>query len=476
MLFNSLEFVVFFIVFFAIYVMLKHRWQNYALLVASYAFYGAWDYRFLGLLFFTTIVDYFVGLSIGRQKTAHARKIVLTISLCVNLGVLSLFKYYDFFVASFVSLADGVGVTLSPLTLHIILPVGISFYTFQSMSYTIDVYRGRLKPCNKLLDFALFVAFFPQLMAGPIERAVTLIPQVLMPRIVTLEKIGCGLALIALGVFKKVVVADNLAVTVNQIFSKPGDFRTDEVIVGCLYFAFQIYGDFSGYSDIARGLSRLLGFELMVNFRQPYFSSTPSEFWTRWHISLSTWLRDYLYIPLGGNRGGELFTYRNLMLTMLLGGLWHGAAWTYVLWGAYQGLLLVAYRLYSASADTRRESVLGLDKTQVWRKLSAMALMFTFTLYGWLLFRAQNTHQIAEMTSALFAFTSSGILFPSVVKLSAFIWPVILIDYMQFHFKDDEPAFIRVPLFAQTCGYVFLILMFLIMGMYEGTSFIYFQF
>lgn len=477
MLFNSLEFVVFFLVVFGLYVSLQRhlRAQNILLLVASYVFYGAWDYRFLGLLIATTFVDYLVALAIYRQTDQSVKKHILIISIVANLGVLGFFKYFNFFGESFVELAGVFGMGVSPFVLNIVLPVGISFYTFQSMSYTIDVYRGELKPCEKLSDFALYVAFFPQLVAGPIERATTLVPQVISPRVLTLEKIGSGLCLVVLGFYKKVVLADNVSPVVDAIFAKQGGFTAEEVLVGALFFAFQIYGDFSGYSDIARGTSRILGFELMTNFRQPYFARNPSDFWRRWHISLSTWLRDYLYVPLGGNKGGRFFTYRNLVITMVLGGLWHGAAWNFVMWGVFHGLLLVAYRLY----DERRGANATRGVPQVagtLRVVTETFIMFLFTLYGWLLFRAHSGSQIAEMTLALTHFESSGLLLREGAKLAFYAWPLVLWDYFQFRSKDDEPLITRVGIGWQAACYTALLLMFIVLGQYEGASFIYFQF
>jgi D-alanyl-lipoteichoic acid acyltransferase DltB (MBOAT superfamily) len=471
MLFNTLTFVGFFIVVFGLYVVLNHRRQNILLLVSSYIFYGAWDYRFLLLLMLSTCIDWAVGLAIAKQQTQQERKFWLVVSLITNLGILGFFKYFNFFADGLVELAGVLGMSVSPVTLQIILPVGVSFYTFQSMSYTIEIYRGRLEPRRSLFEFAVYVSFFPQLVAGPIERATNLIQQVITPRVVTLEKIGSGISLIILGFFKKVVMADNLAPTVAEIFSKGGGYTGQEVLIGALFFAFQIYGDFSGYTDIARGIARMLGFELMMNFRQPYFARDPSDFWGRWHISLSSWLRDYLYISLGGNRGSRSRTYRNLMLTMLLGGLWHGAAWNFVLWGLFHGLLLVGYRIYSEY----RPGVAPQDRSLI-STIVATTVMFVFTLYGWLLFRAESGTQIIEMTAALGNFTAFQPIASQVAKLLFFAWPVLLLDYIQFRARDDEPALMRFPLAAQAVGYTGLLIMFVMLGQYEGASFIYFQF
>ncbi|MCC6142692.1 MAG: MBOAT family protein, partial [Candidatus Hydrogenedentes bacterium] len=315
MIFNSLEFVVFFLIVYGLYIILTHRAQNVMLLVASYIFYAWWDWRFTLLIFLTTFVDYHCARNIAATDDPRRRKWFLTISMVTDLGILGFFKYFNFFTESAVELLDKVGFHADPITLQIILPVGISFYTFQSMSYTLDVYRGELTPAKTLANYALFVSFYPQLVAGPIERAKHLLPQMENPRTITYADMREGAWLILFGFFKKVVVADNFAVIANEIFNHPGHYHGFAVLLGVYAFAWQIYGDFSGYSNIARGTARLMGVDIMVNFRMPYFASNPQEFWRRWHISLSTWLRDYLYIPLGGNRGGEGKTYRNLMTT-----------------------------------------------------------------------------------------------------------------------------------------------------------------
>lgn len=477
MLFNSLEFLIFFLVFFGLYLTLRRRLraQNTLLLVASYVFYGAWDYRFLLLLAGTTVIDYCVALAMGRQTDQAVKKRILVVSLVANLSVLGFFKYFNFFEQSFIDLAAVFGMSVSPFILKIVLPVGVSFYTFQSMSYTIDVYRGEIKPVRNLADFALFVAFFPQLIAGPIERATMLVPQVLALRSITLDKIGSGLCLIVFGFYKKVVIADNLSPAVDAIFNKQGGFTAGEVVAGALLFAFQIYGDFSGYTDIARGTARLLGFELMTNFRQPYFARNPSDFWRRWHISLSTWLRDYLYVPLGGNKGSRFLTYRNLMITMFLGGLWHGAAWNFILWGIFHGLLLVGYRLYDESRGTAATRGVPAANSLP-RVIAETFVMFLFTLYGWLLFRAHSGSQIVEMTAALTNFGSLDVLIRETAKLLFYAWPLLVWDYLQFRTRDDEPLITRARVGWQAACYSVLLLMFIILGQYEGASFIYFQF
>ena len=418
MLFNSPEFVVFFLIVYCIYLALPVRPQNYMLLTASYIFYGWWDARFLFLVALSTTVDFWVGLmlengelsrreqllpafylalsavaflgfrpdvlwadghgslelidlirmpmigwasagvvgflavmylvygTLQRLKGKRRRLLCLMVSLVTQLGLLGVFKYFNFFADSLSAALHGIGIQASELHLNIVLPVGVSFYTFQSLSYTIDIYRRQLKPTDRFFDFALFVAYFPQLQAGPIERARHLLPQLANPRRPTFDQISRGLYLIVLGFFKKIAIADGVAPIADQVFGSSGRVSWIDVVVGTVLFAVQIYCDFSGYTDIARGISKLFGIDLMVNFNQPYFATNPQDFWRRWHISLSTWLRDYLYVPLGGNHGNLLFVCRNLMITMLLGGLWHGAAWNFVLWGFYQGSMLCAYRIW----------------------------------------------------------------------------------------------------------------------------------
>jgi len=351
MLFNTIEFAVFITIVFSLYFIFNHKWQNRMLLVASYVFYGAWDWRFLSLIWVSTILDYFCGSRIESSQSSRRRKQLLFLSVLGNLSILAFFKYFNFFAGSFSELLTMFGLSVHPRYLNIILPIGISFYTFQTMSYSIDIYRGQLKATHRFFDFALFVAFFPQLVAGPIERAKHLLPQILSPRKITAEKIHEGCYLIFWGLFLKIFISDNLAQIVDPVFVEGQAFSGAAVLIATYAFAFQIFCDFAGYSNIARGLGKCMGFDIMLNFNLPYFATNPSEFWQRWHISLSSWLRDYLYIPLGGNRKGGLLTVRNLMLTMLLGGLWHGAAWTFIIWGAYHGLLLMLHQLVKPLLD-----------------------------------------------------------------------------------------------------------------------------
>lgn len=476
MLFTELIFWIFFAGVGLAYVVLPHKAQNRMLLVASYVFYGAWDWRFLSLIMISTVVDYFVGAAMHRESVQARRKQLLWLSLGCNLGLLGIFKYLGFFVDSFQSLLGSFGYQADPFMLSIVLPVGISFYTFQTLSYTIDIYRRELEPTDDFLDFALFVAFFPQLVAGPIERARNLLPNIANPRVLSWENLGRGAVLCLIGLIKKIVIADAIAPSVDAVFSNPDPTRLD-ILLATWLFAIQIYCDFSGYTDIARGVAKMLGFRLMRNFAQPYFAADPQEFWRRWHISLSSWLRDYLYISMGGNRGGSAKTYRNLMATMTLGGLWHGAAWNFVAWGVYQGALLAVHRAISGrhgrSGEGARRS-LG-----AWlMRLVAIAAFFQVVCYGWLLFRATSFTQITDFTARLagLAEAPAGLSIPA-PPLAAllglgflFVWDVLTEWSGNVRFYAGWPMVIRAGLYA---GMIYL----LAFGATTATSaFIYFQF
>ena len=384
--FASIDFLIFISIVFPLYLLLSHRGQNRMLLVASYIFYGWWDWRFLSLLWFSTTFDYFVGILLDKIQDPYKRKWCIASSICVNLGILGFFKYFNFFEHSLAELFSKFNIQLGWVSLNIILPVGVSFYTFQSMSYTIDVYCKKMKATYNFFDFALFVAFFPQLLAGPIERAAFLLPKIQRPRHFQLEVFNRGIFLITYGLFKKIVIANGVAPSVNAIYNSTGAVSFIDVVLATYLFAIQIYCDFSGYTDIARGLAKIMGFDLMVNFNLPYFATNPSDFWRRWHISLSSWLRDYLYIPLGGNRKGPSRTYVNLMITMLLGGLWHGAAWSFVLWGFYQGSLLCIHRFF-----TKKDGEASPSNIYSFQNILCILFFFQVTCYGWLLFRANSS-------------------------------------------------------------------------------------
>ncbi|MGH8916217.1 MAG: MBOAT family O-acyltransferase [Acidimicrobiia bacterium] len=390
MFFNSLVFALFLPTLVGLYWILPHRWRAYLLLVASYVFYGWWDVRFLSLIMISTVVDWYVSRRLDSTEGESQRRRWLLVSVISNLGMLGFFKYWNFFTDSAATLLASMGLEPNLPTLQVVLPVGISFYTFQTLSYVIDVYRKDLESEPKLTQFALFVAFFPQLVAGPIERARHLMPQLrsLPNSMRQIDWSGSAL-LVARGLFRKVVIADGLAPLVNEVFATPGRYGSITVAAGVIAFSLQIYGDFAGYTDIARGTARLFGVDLMENFKAPYLSKGFSEFWRRWHISLSTWLRDYLYVPLGGNRNGRWRTYRNLMITMLLGGLWHGAAWGFLLWGGLHGAYLAIERWIR---DRRRAST----ATRL-----PVALVFGVVTLTWIPFRAPSFADGIEVLRAL---------------------------------------------------------------------------
>lgn len=471
LLFNSLTFFVFLAVVLLVVHRLPHKAQNRFLLVASYVFYGWWDWRFLSLIALSTVIDFAVGQGLVRSDDRRRRHLML-LSLVFNLGVLATFKYFDFFVDSAADLLESVGLDANRPALSIVLPVGISFYTFQTLSYSIDVYRRTMDACDDFFDFALYVAFFPQLVAGPIERASRLLPQIMAPRTVGVDRMVEGGQLIVLGLFKKVVVADNLARVVNLVYAD-ADPTGPEVWIATWCFAFQIYCDFSGYSAIARGVAKWLGIDLMNNFWLPYASRSPQEFWTRWHISLSSWLRDYLYIPLGGNRGAPWKVYRNLFLTMVLGGLWHGAAWNFVLWGIFQGAILIGHRLLVRARPPRRERADWLT----------IFFMFQVTCYGWLLFRAESLGQVGDFTAALvtdFAWTDRATGALGLLLLLA--GPLTVLEWWQHRGRDPVPASpIRVPRWPESVAlrgtvYAGAIGATLVLAPAGVQEFIYFQF
>ncbi|WP_347372869.1 MBOAT family O-acyltransferase [Aequorivita sp. Q41] len=395
MLFNSIDFAIFLPIVFLIYWFIFNKnlkLQNAFLVAASYLFYGWWDWRFLSLIIFSTLIDFWVGQLLSRELKERNRKFLLWVSILVNLGFLGFFKYYNFFLDNFVNAFSFLGMPISTQSLNIILPVGISFYTFQTLSYSIDIYRNKLKPTTNLISFAAFVSFFPQLVAGPIERATNLLPQFYSRRKFEYHKAVDGLRQILWGFFKKVVIADNCAHYVNIIFETPQDYSASTLVVGAILFAFQIYGDFSGYSDIAIGTARLFGFKLTQNFAFPYFSRDIAEFWRRWHISLSTWFRDYLYIPLGGSRGTKFKVIRNVFIIFIVSGFWHGANWTFIVWGALNAI----YFLPLLISNKNRQHLNIVAYSKRWPTFKAflnIILTFGLTTLAWIFFRAENiTH------------------------------------------------------------------------------------
>lgn len=475
MIFNSLIFLVFIAVFLPLYFATKGRVRLLLCLGASYFFYGYWDWRFLSLIITSTMIDYYVGLRLANTEDKTLRKQLLTASVIVNLGFLCFFKYFNFFIESFQQMVLNFGLEPSFNTLYIILPVGISFYTFQSMSYTIDVYYKKIPVERNLLRFATYISFFPQLVAGPIVRAKDFLPQFQKDRQFDWDKIMSGTGQVLWGFFKKVAVADSLAPFVDQCFDAPGSFSSFHLTVGVVFYSFQIYCDFSGYSDIAIGLARMMGFTFPDNFRTPYFSKSFSEFWTRWHITLSSWLRDYLYIPLGGNRGGKILTYRNLMLTMLLGGLWHGASWVFVFWGFLHGMYLVVQRLVGPYFG---RFMRWLRTPKVMQVGINMALVYFFTCLAWVYFRSPDFATATEVITGIASF--ENFTFASVVNkfiaLKGFLLIFMLLTVeVAAQRIDFNQLVVRNEVF-RAVSFAVLLWLIAFFGTFGSNAFIYFQF
>jgi alginate O-acetyltransferase complex protein AlgI len=428
MLFNSVTFVVFYVAVFALYWSLKSRLpQNLLLLGASWVFYGAWSWKFLLLLLASTVLDYVCGLLIEGAATQQRKRLVLLVSVTANLLFLATFKYLGFFVAEFAALLEGLGFNASLPVLEIVLPVGISFYTFQTIGYIVDVYRGKVPACRSFLDYALYVAFFPQLVAGPIERAGHLIPQFQKERVWNTGAFEAGLQLAVWGLFKKVVIADNLAPHVDAVYGNPEAYSGPALLTAIVFFAFQIYCDFSGYTDTARGVARMLGFELMLNFNFPYVSKTPVEFWQRWHISLSKWFQDYLYYPLAMRymrRGGYLRKYKAHIISMALIGLWHGANWTFLAFGLYWGIVIALYLALLERTPQAGGRVAALGPRA--RELGAIALMFALVCVGWVFFRAETIADAWYVLTHVLSFRGAAGVDAVDVVDTPLLWALIL--------------------------------------------------
>ena len=469
MLFNSYIFWLFFCFVFSIYWLVPKKFQNTVLLISSYCFYGLWDWRFLSLIMISTLVDFIVAKKI--VEIPIKKGFYLLFSIIINLGILGIFKYLGFFIEQFNALFLVLGLGSLLPTIELIIPVGISFYTFQTLSYTIDVYRNNSKPIPNLLDFALYVSFFPQLVAGPIERSYRLLPQIIKPRVYHEANFQEGFYYIVYGLFLKVVLADNMAFIVDAIYSQsPLEVSGVDILVSTYAFAFQIYGDFSGYSFIAIGLGKLFGINLMMNFKKPYLSQNPSEFWQRWHISLSTRLRDYLYIPLGGNRSGPFLTYRNLFLTMLIGGLWHGVGWTYIVWGVFHGIILILFRLIkfdlNISLNKYAEKLLSVIK---------MIFMFHLICLGWVFFRSENIeYAMSAIIQVFYNFNLSGQSFSIVGLIIFFTLPIFI--YELWDEKRNLKIFNERPTISLVLIINYCLFMILVFPAPTHQEFIYFQF
>jgi D-alanyl-lipoteichoic acid acyltransferase DltB (MBOAT superfamily) len=478
MFFNSIEFALFLPVVFFLYWFVagnNKKLQNYILLAASYYFYSCWDYRFLFLLIFSTFLDYFTGLKIFNAESKQGKKTWLFISIFINLGFLGFFKYYNFFVDSFTTLLQGVGFQVNPWTLSIVLPVGISFYTFHGMSYVIDIYYGRANPTTNFVDYSLFVSFFPLLVAGPIERATHLLPQVQNPRTFTNEKAVDGLRQILWGLFKKIVIADRCAVHANMIFDHAGQYSGSTLVLGAIFFAFQIYGDFSGYSDIALGTARLFGFELLKNFSYPYFSRDIAEFWRRWHISLSSWFRDYLYIPLGGSKGGLWMKVRNTFIIFLVSGFWHGASWTFVAWGALNAIYFLPLLLLNKNRSNLEIVARGRYLPSL-RDAISIAITFALTVFAWIFFRANNLHHAGQYIAGIFS--NSLLHTPEVFPKKDLVY-IAVFYVMEWLGREHSYAIEGIPTAwpkVARWSFYYVLVMAIVFSIGNEQGFIYFQF
>ena len=478
MLFNSIEFALFLPIVFILYWFVCNKdikVQNTLLVLASYVFYGWWNWTFLGLILFSSLVDYSVGIGFSKTNSIEKRKGLLLLSILVNLGLLFYFKYFNFFIESFSRSFTFFGKTINAQRLNIILPVGISFYTFQTLSYSIDVYKRKLEPTKNKTAFLAYVSFFPQLVAGPIERATNLLPQFYKKREFKYQKAVEGLRQIIWGLFKKVVIADNCAIYANDVFNNYQDYNGSTLILGAVFFAFQIYGDFSGYSDIAIGTSRLFGFNLMQNFSFPYFSRDISEFWRRWHISLSTWFRDYLYIPLGGSRGSLGLKIRNVFIIFIVSGFWHGANWTYIIWGALNAIYFLPIFLLNKNR-VNLEFSNNLNVLGTLKDIGKMIFTFSLTTFAWIFFRAESVCHALSYISKLFSPSLFSI--PEVVpiKIIGICCIFILIEWKN-KTKEHVLQNLQEKASAPLRWLIYFILVYSIIMLSEGKQeFIYFQF
>lgn len=484
MLFNSIEFIFFFVIVFFSYWFIFNKnlkYQNLLILLSSYFFYAWWDWRFLILIIISSLSDFLIGLKIENSNNTIYRARALKLSLIINIGILAVFKYYNFFVENFILFFASLNFEINYTLINIILPVGISFYTFQSLSYSVDIYNSKIKANKDIISFFAFVAFFPQLVAGPIERAKNMLPQFQKKRKFNYTFAISGCKLILIGLFKKMVVADNLSYVVDSIYSNPSDFLGFPTLLATIFFAFQIYCDFSGYSDIAIGLARLLGFKLMINFKTPYFSKSLTDFWRNWHISLSTWFRDYVYIPLGGNRKSKKIIYTNIMITFLLSGLWHGANWTFIIWGTIHGLGLIVEKEIKAFNISNKKNFL-IDALRT-------AFTFTFICIAWIFFRSENLDNSILIFLNIFSdisyyfnyevmslkFRGLGIKLHDLILCILFI---VLLLAIELGSKSQKILLIfnsNKPL--RIISYYFILTLIIFWGTtYSGNNFIYFQF
>ncbi|MDO6760675.1 MBOAT family O-acyltransferase [Tamlana sp. 2_MG-2023] len=482
MLFNSIDFAIFLPIAFISYWFVTNKnlkLQNSLIVLASYLFYGWWDWRFLSLIFFSTVVDYSIGILLSKEERIFKRKILLWISIGVNLGFLGFFKYYNFFLDNFITAFSFFGYSINAQGLSIILPVGISFYTFQTLSYTIDVYKRNLHPTEDFIAFSAFVSFFPQLVAGPIERASNLLPQFYQKRHFDYSKAVDGMRQILWGLFKKIVIADNCAQYANEMFNNSADYYGSTLVLGAIFFTFQIYGDFSGYSDIAIGTSRLFGFNLKQNFAFPYFSRDMAEFWRRSHISLSTWFRDYLYIPLGVSRGGTWMKVRNIFIIFIISGFWHGANWTFIVWGALNAIYFLPLMITKNNRNNIDIVAKGKLLPSI-KELSFILLTFGLTVFAWIFFRAENIEHAVQYITSIFKYPGSFLLLNIDWKYKTIIFLISLFLLIEWIGREDQYAIEKLWLKrTRIVRWLCYSLIIFTIGMYMQTNespFIYFQF
>jgi alginate O-acetyltransferase complex protein AlgI len=483
MYFNSINFVIFLtIVFFLYWFVTNHslKLQNILLLISSYFFYACWDWRFLFLLIFSTFLDYFTGIKMSDTQNENKKKFWFWLSISINIGFLGVFKYYNFFADSFADMISIIGFNINIWTLKIILPVGISFYTFHGLSYVIDIYNGRIKAEKNFIDYSVFVSFFPLLVAGPIERATHLLPQIQEKRVFEYDKAVDGFKQILWGLFKKVVIADNFATIANSIFDNHANLSSSTLVLGAIAFSFQIYGDFSGYSDIALGTARLFGIDLLKNFAFPYFSRDIAEFWRRWHISLSSWFKDYLYIPLGGSKGTIGAKIRNTFIIFLVSGFWHGANWTFIVWGLLNAIYILPSIIFKSNRNNI-EIVAKGKSLPTFKDFVAICFTFSLTTFAWIFFRAESLSHAIQYISGIFSYSlfskpyypNNGGVVIRTILLSIFF---ILIEWQG---REQQYAIAtifnnRPRLFRITWYYLLIMLIFIFAG--SNQQFIYFQF
>jgi alginate O-acetyltransferase complex protein AlgI len=478
MLFNSLSFLLFLPVVFIMYWWVNKRslaLQNGLLLLASYFFYACWDWRFLFLLLFSTALDYFTGIQMAEAKNQGNKKFWFWLSIIVNLGFLGVFKYYNFFADSFAGVLSGLGIQANFWTLKVILPVGISFYTFHGLSYVIDIYKERIEPERNVVTYSLFVAFFPLLVAGPIERATHLLPQIKKKREFNYAKSVDGLRQILWGLFKKIVVADNCAQFANAIFDNSAGYSGSTLLLGAVFFAFQIYGDFSGYSDIAIGTARLFGIDLLRNFAFPYFSRDIAEFWRRWHISLSSWFRDYLYIPLGGSKGGTWIKVRNTFIIFLVSGFWHGANWTFIIWGFLNALYIMPSILFKTNRNNLDVIAQGKILPSL-KELLSMGITFNLTIFAWIFFRSKSVIDAFNYISRIF---SNSLFSLPTIRPTNLLFLLFVFIVIEWFGREEQFAIaklgLQVPKIFRWMIYYVIISAIFYYGN-EEQQFIYFQF